>query len=84
MIRSRSPGERFGWLTLIEPGPLLVEKQAKVRTWIAQCDCGNRTTVRQGNLGRHTRSCGCWRIELAKEASRLRDGKFNCGVAHSV
>ena len=71
-----SPGDRFGRLTLIEPGPIVLSSQLKRRTWIAQCDCGARPVVLANNLGRHTHSCGCLRIEIARTKARLADGRF--------
>jgi hypothetical protein len=74
-----SPGDRYGRLVLIERGPVAISSQLKRRTWIAQCDCGARTRVLANSLGRHSRSCGCLRIEIARTKARLPDGRFVCG-----
>lgn len=50
-------GQRFGKLTAIR---LTEERQAKCVVWECQCDCGNTTYVRSGNLTNgNTQSCGC-------------------------
>ena len=75
-----SPGDRFGRLVLIEPGPITISKAlSKTRTWVAKCDCGTQIVTRQGNLGRCTHSCGCLRQMLAQRATRSADGKFARG-----
>lgn len=51
-------GQKYGKLTPIRR----VGKQGKAVLWLCQCDCGNETTVRLGNLRQKVRpvtSCGC-------------------------
>lgn len=55
-------GQRFGRLTVITEAPMRSQYR---RVWICQCNCGNVTTVQQGNLRRgHTQSCGCFQSEV--------------------
>lgn len=51
-------GQRFGHLVVLE---LTDKRYASGNVgWLCQCDCGNTTIVRSGNLLRgKTRSCGC-------------------------
>lgn len=51
-------GEKFGKLTVIA---LNEEKSKKgILVWDCQCDCGNKISVRGGNLKNgHSKSCGC-------------------------
>lgn len=50
----------FGKLTVLE----LDHVEKSKRYWKCQCECGNTTVVREGNL-RHgiTKSCGCLKKE---------------------
>jgi hypothetical protein len=57
------PGFKLGRLTLIEK-----IRGGKEIFWRCTCECGKQKTVRQGNLIRSTRSCGC----LARELSSAR------------
>lgn len=53
-------GERYGRLTVVE----LDHVEKSRRYWRCQCDCGNTTVVREGNLKNGiTKSCGCLRKE---------------------
>ena len=53
-------GEKFGRLTVVE----LDHVEKSRRYWRCQCDCGNTTVVREGNLKNGiTKSCGCLRKE---------------------
>lgn len=36
------------------------------RFWVCQCDCGNLTEVTTSNLGKCIFSCGCLKLEIAK------------------
>jgi hypothetical protein len=56
-------GFRLGRLTLVEK-----VRGGKEIFWRCACECGKEKTVRQGNLIRNTRSCGC----LARELSSAR------------
>lgn len=70
-------GTRYGRLTVVrdrQPG----EKTVEVR-----CDCGTETTVRYGDLGRYTNSCGCLRTEQLVERS-TRHGHASAGNASSL
>jgi hypothetical protein len=50
------PGKRFGKWTIIERD----ERAERSGYWIAECDCGFRSSVRQDHLiYRRSRSCGC-------------------------
>ena len=53
-------GEKFARLTVVE----LDHVEKSRRYWRCQCDCGNTTVVREGNLKNGiTKSCGCLRKE---------------------
>lgn len=40
--------------------------------WLCRCDCGNTTTVLQGNLVySRTKSCGCYHKKRARDANEL-------------
>ena len=53
-------GEKFARLTVLE----LDHVEKSRRYWRCQCDCGNTTVVREGNLKNGiTKSCGCLRKE---------------------
>ena len=56
-------GERYGKLVVLE----LDHVEKSKRYWKCQCECGNTTVVREGNL-RHgiTKSCGCLKKETKK------------------
>ena len=61
-------GQRFGRLVAIRPTE---ERRDGKVLWECQCDCGNITKVRQGNLSQGlVRSCGCLRKEVAVEVGR--------------
>ena len=48
-------GDRFGKLIALEE----VERRGQHRMWTCRCDCDTKVTVRQSDLLRRTRSCGC-------------------------
>lgn len=56
-------GKRYGKLVVLE----LDHVEKSKRYWKCQCECGNTTVVREGNL-RHgiTKSCGCLKKETKK------------------
>lgn len=61
-------GQRFSHLTVIEEVPKEQRRNKRKVEWRCQCDCGNITTVITNYLtSGHTKSCGCRRIEAAKE-----------------
>lgn len=56
-------GEKFEKLTVLE----LDHVEKSKRYWKCQCECGNTTVVREGNLQHGiTKSCGCLRRESKK------------------
>ena len=59
-------GKRFGKLTVLSPAELNSDKHL---LWRCQCDCGNIINVRSQSLRNgDTRSCGCLRMQTAREA----------------
>src|SRR5690348_1536109 len=82
-------GERNNFLTLIR----LHEKRRGGYLWLAQCDCGNLTTltVKDFRSG-HTKSCGCYakarrpfynRIHGMSESAEFRIWCHMIGRCHS-
>ena len=68
-------GQRFGRLVVQR----MTEKRIRRNVvWLCVCDCGNCVEIRGGDLqsGR-TRSCGCLRVDSAKETHLIH------GKAHS-
>jgi hypothetical protein len=64
-------GKRFGLLTVTGLGVIKIRRG--VYLWECKCDCGTKTTPRQGNLLRGcTRSCGC----IAKPHGRHRSNEY--------
>lgn len=61
MKRLNLIGQRFGYLTVIEEAPSIINKSGKkYSAWKCQCDCGKITIVRTDYLRNgHTKSCGC-------------------------
>lgn len=57
-------GNRFGRLVIVAFFRRSGRKFAQVR-----CDCGTVREVMACNLGRHTNSCGCFRVEVTRERS---------------
>jgi hypothetical protein len=48
-------GQRFGWLTAVEPA-----NATGLSRWLCVCDCGGRKVVASNHLTRNlVRSCGC-------------------------
>lgn len=62
-------GKRFGKLTVIGKGETKLTRSGKSKPyWKCLCDCGNTTSVTRRNLlDGHTRSCGCYAVELRRE-----------------
>lgn len=50
-----TPGEAFGMLTVLDEG----ERLGGHRSWVCRCSCGTVATIRESDLRRRTRSCGC-------------------------
>lgn len=68
---------RFGRLTAIR----VVKVAGKRRSWLCECDCGAKVILETGRLtGGNTRSCGCLRSDLMREA-RTRHGHTAAGKA---
>ena len=56
-------GQKFGYLTVIEP-----TYKGKTKAWLCKCNCGNEIIVTTGHLrSGHTKSCGCYRTIKLKE-----------------
>ena len=57
-------GKRFGYLTVLNS---IKDTHGRSR-WNCQCDCGNKTVVRTGDLNRgNAKSCGCKRFPKGKD-----------------
>ena len=64
-------GQRFGKLIVVERAGSTSDGHAK---WKCKCDCGNFTEVSSNSLTKKnnsTKSCGCWKIEKAKEKGNI-------------
>ncbi len=62
-------GKKFGRLTVISK--LNPAKDGGI-LWLCQCDCGNKVTVKSGNLkSGHTLSCGCLMRERISETQSI-------------
>ncbi|QIX27597.1 hypothetical protein ncot_14045 [Nocardioides sp. JQ2195] len=55
MTKTDLTNERFGLLVVVRE----LDKRGYHRMYECRCDCGNTITVRQSDLKRRTRSCGC-------------------------
>lgn len=66
-------GQRFGRLVAIKQ----VERNSSNKIqWLCQCDCGKQVKVTTGHLrSGHTKSCGCYSRDRAKEANTTHGGK---------
>ena len=61
-------GQRFGYLRVLRRAGTTSSIGAAL--WACVCDCGNTSNVASENLrGFHTRSCGCYKIEMTKRAN---------------
>ena len=61
-------GKTYNKLLVLEEVPKEKRKNPKKVEWRCQCECGNIINVYSNNLtSGHTKSCGCRRIEAAKE-----------------
>lgn len=66
---------RYGRLLVLSENPL--REQRKVR-WNCLCDCGETITVRGNSLtGGKTKSCGCLRSEMVRDAAIVRNKKMS-------
>lgn len=60
-------GQKFGRLTVIKRA----ENTSSQNLRLCQCDCGNTTIVHASKLkSNHTRSCGCYKTERAKNLNK--------------
>lgn len=61
-------GKKFNHLLVLEEVPKEKRHNQKKVEWKCQCDCGNITNVVTNYLiSGHTKSCGCRRVEAARE-----------------
>lgn len=62
-------GKVFGYLTVIEEAEAVISPNGqKIRRWKCSCVCGNIVPIREPHLkSGHTKSCGCFRKDIAKE-----------------
>lgn len=68
-VRADIAGQRFGRLTVIEPG-----EKAPWGTlqWRCRCDCGGHALATVGNLrGGHSTSCGCQRADSNRKVGKV-------------
>ena len=69
-------GQRFGNLSAVH---MSEERKNNRIAWVCRCDCGNVTVVESRSLrSGATKSCGCLKIEKAREAGR-KVGKSSKG-----
>lgn len=66
-------GKRFGKLTVVKRAKDKVDKTGRTYImWECNCDCGNRTIIRNASLrSGHTSSCGCLRRKHGQAGTRL-------------
>lgn len=61
-------GQRFGRLTALHFHDIIVMPSTQHRRWWCRCSCGNEIPVVVGALrSGNTNSCGCRKMELARE-----------------
>ena len=79
-------GKRFGYLTVLKMDDerYISPSGHQHIKWICKCDCGKTVSVNVSSLRCGTKSCGCKRIELAKQnrpRSNMYDltGKYGIG-----
>lgn len=71
-------GKKFGRLTVIKR--VENDKYSAVR-WLCKCDCGGETVTSSGHLNSgHTKSCGCF----AKEVARQKSLNNKCFYKHGL
>jgi hypothetical protein len=64
-------GERFGRLTVLSVAERMGKRGYSIK-WLCLCDCGEKTIVAAGRLGRFTNSCGCLRRETTSKMAKER------------
>lgn len=70
-------GKRFGRLTVLEYSHSKKYKNQTTVYWKCLCDCGNECVVSAQKLrSGHTKSCGCYRSEIAKRHEDLTGKRF--------
>lgn len=76
-------GMTFGRLKVVKEGEIYVSpKGARSRTWVCECECGNKILVSTSHLkSGHTKSCGCLRHEGGKEVRDLTGQRFGRLIA---
>ena len=63
-------GERYGRLMVLGLSPI---KKGNNRSWVCQCECGEKTIVQRGHLiSGHTSSCGCYNREQSSKINSKR------------
>lgn len=71
-------GKQFGYLTVIGDAGKIPAGKQRQSAWICKCRCNKIVTVRESNLKRNTKSCGCWSSEVRKQRRVDLTGKqFN-------
>ena len=77
LSRNNLVGQRFGKLIVVERAENYVTQTQRHRTWLCDCDCGNKLIVRASALkSGHTRSCGCFRVDKNTKIA-TKHGKSN-------
>lgn len=73
-------GQRFGKLLVVRFAG--VDKWHSNTVWECVCDCGNIAVVRSGSLrSGHTKSCGCFHVEMAMRLGKSSQHKIIHGHA---
>ena len=68
-------GKEFGRLTPIKDLGFVDIGAQRKHVYLCKCSCGVEKAVYAGDLtSGNTKSCGCYRIEVAKDKNRLPDG----------
>jgi len=79
-------GSRFGRLTVLERQGTYYHRYScgsvdSRPIWLCRCDCGKTVLVQGHNLhSGGTRSCGCLRVDRAKEVGHARKGRKRKGA----
>lgn len=72
--------KHFGKLTVLHSIPKAI---GKPRVWACACTCGVERVVSARDLiSGNTKSCGCLRVEVAKDKNRLPDGVASFNFLH--
>ena len=64
-------GQRYGRLVVLEELKTTRKNGVNTRWFKCKCDCGNIVNVRQSNLVTETRSCGCYKRDIARERQTI-------------